>query len=242
MASTSNYSKNAREERERLLKLKHKYENRITIAKYGKEALDSGDYATALRKFTEYLSIMAEIKEIKDIYNLKVQMFDSKKDVTEMLMISHILFEMARLYDAVPKFKDDVQKCLDLFVHFSANQPYQVINSEMVRKSLKRSSFKNPDIFRDSFQQIHVQSKKCYIVTFCYGDSHQITQDYREFKDWLLSHSFGQILVQRYYQFSSVAVQKYDGNVFFRYLSKVFIKPALHLFSKTLLPVIIKKC
>ena len=242
MASPSKYNKSSRDERERLLKLKHKYENRITIAKYGKESLDAGDYASALRKFTEYLAIMAEIKEVADIYSLKVHMFDSKKDVTEMLMISHILFEMARLYDAVPKFSADAQKCADLFVHFSANQPYQVINSEMVRKSLKRSVFKNPDMFRNSFQQIHVQSKKCYIVTFCYGDSHRTTQEYREFKDWLLTHKTGQMLVQRYYQFSSTAVLKYERNIFFKCISKIFIKPALHLFSKTLLPVIIRKC
>jgi len=242
MASPSKYSKNARDERERLLKLKHKYETRITIAKFGKESLDAGDYANALRKFTEYLSIMAEIKEVPDIYALKIHMFDSKKDITEMLMISHILFEMARLYDAVPKFREDAQKCADLFVHFSANQPFQVINSEMVRKSLKRSSFKNPDMFRDSFQQIHVQSKKCYIVTFCYGDNHQITRDFREFKDWLLTYRLGQILVQKYYQFSSVAVVKYEKNFIFRYFGRFLIKPSLHLFSKTLLPVILKKC
>lgn len=242
MASLSRSSKSARDERERILKLKHKYENRITIAKYGKESLDAGDYANALRKFTDYLAIMAEIKEVKEIFDLRINQFDPKKDITEMLMISHIFFEMARLYDAVPKFQPDAQKCLDLFVHFSANQPYQVVNSEMVRKYLKKSVFKNPDMFRNAYQQIFVQSKKCYVVTFCYGDSHLVTRDYREFKDWLLSYQLGQDLVRHYYRFSSVVVPKYENNFWFRMTSNLIIKPLLLLFSKTLLPVILKRC
>lgn len=242
MASPSRSSKSARDERERILKLKHKYENRITVAKYGKESLDAGDYANALRKFTDYLAIMAEIKEVKEIFDLRINHFDPKKDITEMLMISHIFFEMARLYDAVPKFQPDVQKCLDLFVHFSANQPFQVVNSEMVRKYLKKSVFKNPDMFRNAYQQIFVQSKKCYVVTFCYGDSHLVTRDYRAFKDWLLSYQLGQDLVRHYYCFSSVVVPKYENNFWFRMTSTLFIKPLLLLFSKTLLPVILKRC
>lgn len=242
MASLSKSSKTARDERERVLKLRHKYENRITIARYGKESLDAGDYANALKKFTDYLSIMAEIKEVKDIYEIRLQHFDPKKDITEMLMISHIYFEMARLYDAVPKFQSDVQKCLDLFVHFTANQPYQVVNSEMVRKYLKKSVFKNPDMFRNAYQQIFVQSKKCYVVTFCYGDDHLVTKNCREFKDWLLSYRLGQELIRQYYCFSSVMVPKFEHSFWFRTLSTIFIKPILLLVSKTLVPAIIKKC
>lgn len=242
MATFSGSGKAAREERERIIKLKHKYENRITIAKYGKEALDAGDYGNALKTFREYLFIMAEIKEVKDIYELKVHMFDPKKDLTEMLMISHIVFEMARLYDAVPKFHPDAQSCLNLFVHFTANQPYQVVNSEMVRKTLKRSNFKNPDMFRNSYQQIYVQSKKCYIVTFCFGNEHQVTADCRKFKDWLLTFDLGQDLVRHYYNLSSRIIPFCEQNLFLRKFTISFTKPALLLFSKTLLPVIIKKC
>jgi hypothetical protein len=195
MASLSKSTKANRDERDRIIKLRHKYENRITVARYGKESLDAGDYGNALKKFMDYLHIMAEIKEVKDAYELRTNHFDNKKDLTEMLMISHIFFEMARLYDAVPKFHSDVNKCLEQFVHFTANQPYQVVNSEMVRKYLKKSNFKNPDTFRNAYQQIYVQSKKCYIVTFCYGNDHWITRECREFKDWLLQYSWGQQVV-----------------------------------------------
>jgi hypothetical protein len=242
MASLNRSAKATRDERERIIKLRHKYENRITVARYGKESLDAGDYANALKKFMDYLHIMAEIKEVKDAYELRINHFDSKREITEMLMISHIFFEMARLYDAVPKFQPDVTKCLEQFVHFTANQPYQVVNSEMVRKYLKKSNFKNPDTFRNAYQQIYVQSKKCYIVTFCYGNDHWITRECREFKDWLLQYSWGQQVVRHYYRISSEAVPVCEQNFFLRHATRFMVRPVLMVFSKIILPVILKRC
>jgi hypothetical protein len=233
-------NKASREERERLIKLKYRFENRITTARFGKESLDAGDYANALKNFSEYLNILADINEIRDIYALRVAHFDPKRQITELLMISHIFFEMARLYDAVPKFHTESQKCLEQFVHFSANQPYQVVNSEMIRKYLKKSTFKNPDAFRNAYQQIHVQSKKCYIVTFCYGDHHPVTADFRLFKEWLLSFNYGFKVVEYYYRFSSVLVDQCQHRWWLKITGRLFIRPLLLLVSKTLLPVIIK--
>lgn len=234
--------KEAREAREKMLILKHKFENRITITKFGKEAFDNGDYSTALRRFTEYLTIMAEIKEVNDFYSLSPSHFNPHKDITEMLMISHLYFELARIYDAVPKFQEDSKKCLDQFVSFSVNQPFQVVNSEMIRKNLKKTSFKNPEVFRLAYEQIYVQSKKCYVVTFCYGSDAPITNQYRDFKDWLLDRAWGREIVRLYYKNSSVAVKKWEQNPLMHYLAKFLICPLLVLFSKTLLPLIIKKC
>jgi len=231
-----------RDERERLLKLNQRYENRITIARYGKTSLDKGDYGNAIRKFMDYLEVIAEVKEVNDIYSLRLDKFDSKKELTEAMMISHIFFEMARMYDSVPKFQDNVEKCLEQFVHFTANQPYQVVNSEMVRKYLKKSVSKNPESFKKAHQQIYVQSKKCYIVTFCYGETHHVTNRCREFKNWLLGYSLGQKVVQHYYVFSSEMVSKYQNSFWFKTISSLLIKPSLHVFSKIILPAIIKKC
>jgi hypothetical protein len=230
----------AREEREKMLILKHKFENRITITKHGKESLDAGDYGGALTKFTEYMTIMADVKKVKDFYSLKPAHFDPKKDVTEMLMISHVVFEMARIYDAVPKFSEESRKCLELFVIFSANQPYQVVNSELIRKHLKKSIFKNADVFRSAYEQIYVQSKKCYVVTFCYGTNHDITHQYRELKSLMLESHMGRELVRFYYKNSSEMVAKWEHSALMHVFAKIVLKPMLLLFSKTILRLIIK--
>lgn len=234
-------SKAAREERERKLVLKHKLDNRITVTRFGKEALDTGDYSGAIRRFNEYLLTIAEAKGASNIYGIKVHQFDPQKDLTEMLMISHIYFEMARIYDASAKFQDDAQKCLEQFVHFSANQPYQVVNSELVRKYLKKSVFKNHDLFRNAYQQIYVQSKKCYVVTFCYGDSHPVTQAYRALKEVMLESHLGRELVRQYYLLSSEIVPTWANSKFMHFIGKYFFAPTLLLFSKTLLRFILKR-
>jgi hypothetical protein len=241
MSVLSKTTKLSRAERERILKLKQKFETRISIAKLGKDSLAAGDYGGAIRRFVDYLTVVAEVRGVKDIYQLKTEMFDPKKDVTEMLMISHIFFEMARIYDVVPKFQGDSERCLGLFVDFSANQPFQVVNSEMIRKHLKKSYFKNPEPFKNAHRQIFVQSKKCFIVTFCYGDRHPVTAEYREFKAWLLNFSFGQSLVGWYYRHSPGLIKRFEHNLFFQLLATGIIRPCLFFFSKTLLRTIIRK-
>lgn len=241
MAKTKS-GREAREEREKMLVLKHKYENRITIAKFGKQCLDLGDYAAALQRFNEYMEIMAEVKGTRDFYSLKAAHFNVKSDITEMLMMSHVFFEMARIYDAVPKYQEDSKRCLEQFVAFSANQPYQVVNSELIRKHLKKSVFKNPEAFREAYQQIYVQSKKCYVVTFCYGNEHPVTQEYRALKDRLLEFRAGQELVRLYYRSSSQIVPHWEKNHAMHLVGKFLIRPVLLVFSKTILPLILPKC
>lgn len=233
--------RSAREEREKRLLLKHKFDNRITVARFGNESRELKDFAGALRKFTDYLQVMAEVKGAKDIYGIKPTHFDPKKDVTELLMISHIYFEMAKMYDAVPKFHDESARCLEQFVLFSVNQPFQVINSELMRKHLKKTLFKNPEAFRAAYIQIFVQSKKCYVVTFCLGDLHPVTQEYRRLKDELLEYRLGQEMVRIYYKFSSVAVTRWEKREFPLFIGRWIVRPLLVLFSKTLLRSIINK-
>lgn len=237
----SRTGKAAREERERMLILKHKFDNRITTAKFGKQSFDINDYAGAIKKFSDYLMVMAEVKKARDIYSLTPEKFDQKKEITEMMMISHIYLEMARMYDAIPKFHEESKKCLDQFVRFSANQPYQVVNSELIRKHLKKSRFKNQEVFRSAYQQIFVQSKKCYVVTFCFGENHPLTQEFRAFKDQLLETRWGQELVRTYYLHSSTLVARHEHNAIARFFGKWIISPLLVLFSKTLLRFIMSK-
>ncbi len=232
----------AREQRERMLLLKHKFDTRISTTRIGKQALDSGNYTAAVQHFMDYMTTVAEAKKAKDIYSLKPGHFDPKKDLTEMLMISHLYFELARIYDAVPKFAEDSKRCLDQFVLFSANQPYQVVNSELIRKHLKKSLFKNPANFRTAHEQIYIQSKQCYIVTFCYGGNDPITHQYRQLKDLLLDYRLGQEIVRIYYTYSSRFVPKLEKGPWAKFTAIVFIRPLLGIFANTILRFILPKC
>lgn len=202
----SNYKKqvkDSRQERERNLVLRHKVMTRITNVRMGKAAFQTGDFITAIRKYSEYLETMAELHKAAGMFELHPNHFNKNQDLTEMMMISHIYFELAKVYDATGKFQDECGNCLDQFVLFSANQPYQVVNSEMIRKHIRKFQFKNKEKFQLAYQQIFVQSRKCYVATFCFGDQHPVTEDLRRFKQWLLRQPTGELLVATYYSLSS---------------------------------------
>lgn len=230
-SSSGKSGKDARHEREKTLILKHKYESRITIARMGKESFQAGDFVGAIRKYTEYLDIMAELHKVDSIFDLRPQRFDPQKDLTEMLMLSHIYFELAKVYDATGKFNDECGKCLDQFVIFSANQPYQVVNSEMIRKHLRKFKFKNQENFNQAYRQIFVQSRKCFIATLCFGDGHVVTNDLRQFKQWMLRYRWGPAVVHCYYFVSEPLVAWLSRNSVLRIMFVGLARPALHWFS-----------
>lgn len=218
--------KDALKEREHKLMLKHKYDTRITNVRQGKEAFAAGDFLTAIRKYTEYLETVSEVNQVTNIYDIKPGHFDKNKELTEMMMISHLYFELAKVYDATGKFHDDVKKCLEQFVLFTANQPYQVVNSEMCRKHLRKFRFKQQDVFFNAYQQIFVKSRKCYIATHCFGETHPTTERLRLFKSWLERRPWGFKFIEFYYYSSVRLLEILEQHPF---LNKIITPPSRHL-------------
>jgi len=234
MGATGQYKKKVQDElkdRERRLILKHKFETRITSVRQGKQAFASGDFVTAIRRYTEYLETIAEVNHLGGIYDIKPDHFHKTKDVTELLMLSHLYYELAKVYDATGKFQEDVTKCLDQFVLFSVNQPYQVVNSEMARKHLNKFKFRNHSVFQNAYQQIFVKSRKCYIATQCFGDSHPTTDHLRLFKNWLLGKRGGHLLVSLYYRSSHPLVEWLEIHPRFAFAFRLVLTPCLRWFS-----------
>lgn len=243
-SSANNYKKKVRDslkEREHIAILKHKYDTRITNVKIGKQAFVKGDFLTAIRKYTEYLEVISEVKKLTSIYELHPNHFDKSKDITEMLMISNLYFELAKVYDATGKFQEDLSKCLDQFVLFSANQPFQVVNSEMCRKHLRKFKFKNHDLFFKSYQQIIVKSRKCYVASHCFGEDHYHTNSLRAFREFLMEHSIGQSFVRLYYSHSPAFVQFMQDHQRLDAFLNPILKYGLSLFSRMVESHIINK-
>ncbi len=222
----------ALKDREKRMILKHRYDTRITNVKQGKAAFAAGDFVTAIRRYTDYLEVLAEINQLTSIYDLKTEHFHKTKDITEIMMISHLYFELAKVYDATGKFQEDAQKCLEQFVAFSANQPFQVVNSEMARKHLSKFQFRNQEIFRQAYQQIFVKSRKCYVATHCFGDSHPVTQQLRSLKNHLLTYPGGPRMVHQYYRYSEPLVQWLGQHPRSARVFNLMMKPGLKLIAR----------
>lgn len=233
-----------KKEKQKKLALQKKYEQRITIARQGREAFLSKDYISATRKYNEYLGILAESKDIEDIFRLTPAMFDAKRQVTELLLISHVYWELARINEMPPKLQKNFSRSLNQFVKFTINQPYQVLNSEMLRKYIKKNKRSSPQLalLNQALSQIHVQSKKCYIATECFGNFHPVTSTLREFKLELINWPCGQKAVELYYRVSSKIVDHKKDNKLYAKLFVLFSILPLRLFAKFTQTSIFKRC
>jgi hypothetical protein len=230
MSSSQKNGRKVREDREKHLKLKQRYEHRITVAKQGKAAFQSGDFSTSLRRYMDYLGVHAEINKC-DIYSVRPDMFNPKKELSEMLAISQIYFEMAKQFDLSKKYEGECIKALDRYVAFSANQPYQVVNSEVLRKTLRKGKLKRPQHFYAAYKQIQTKSAKCFIATYYFGEEDEVTQKLRLFKNKLLSIPSGFFWVDLYYRFSPQFISFSKKHRPLDVIFKKTLKPLLRWFS-----------
>lgn len=226
-------SQEQKDKQKRRLALQAKYNQRITIAKNARELFLNKDYVNATKKYTEYLGILAELNDVDDIYLLKPSMFDPNKDVTELLLISHVYWEMARINEMTPKLQATYKKCLTQFVKFTINQPYQVFNSEMLRKYIKKNKNRSLQIgmLNEAYSQIFVQSRKCYIATHCFDETSPELHNLRLMKQDILRLSFGERFVEQYYKYSSPLVTKLEKRPLTSRLLKLIALPILKTIS-----------
>ncbi len=219
-----------REKELRKKALQKKYTQRITIAKQGREAMANRDYVNAIKKYNAYLSILAELHDQTDIFALTPKMFDAKKDMTEMLLISHVYWDLARVNEMTPKLQKSFQMALNQFIKFTINQPYQVLNAEMLRKYNKKNKMTSPQIgaLEHAHQQIFVQSKKCFIATISFGSDHKITNELRLFKRYLTSRPQGIKFIDYYYRISSPLVSFLESHLLLKFLFKSLSRPSLY--------------
>ena len=224
------------EEKRRHLALQQKFGTRITTVRKAREAFATKDYITAAKLYHEYLSVLAQIKEVEDIYKLAPNLFDKDSDITEMLLISHVYWDLARINEKAPKLQSAFQLSLNQFVKFTINQPYQVLNSEMLRRYIKK--FKNTGPQRGSlnkaYDQIFIQSKKCYIATMCLGEDDLDTSFLRSYKKVLLQKKWGQYFVSTYYKYSSSFVTYLETSPKLKTVSIFIFKPMLRCIASLL--------
>jgi hypothetical protein len=234
----------SKREQQKHLALQKRYGQRITIARQGREAFLAKDYINASKKYNEYLGILAESKDMEDIYKLSPAMFDNKTQVTELLLISHVYWELARIHEMAPKLQGTFHKALSQFVKFTSNQPYQVFNSEMLRKYIKKNKRVSSQIgyLNEAYSQIQVQSKKCFIATEVFGENAAETNQLRIFKNELSSWPLGTSIIALYYRISTLIINfKERDNIFaIIFLSK--IRTPLLIFAKFTQTSIFKKC
>lgn len=218
------------EKKKNIQALNKKYQQRFTYTRHAREASIQGDFINAIRHYNEYLKIMADIHDV-DPFTITPAIFDPKKNISEILLVSQIYWELAKIYDMTPKLQGEFTKALNQFVIFTINQPFQVVNAELLRKHLRKPHIKNSIEFQAAYDKIFIESDKCYISTFCFGSDHEITNSLREFKNGLSKSKSGKIAIAKYYYYSKILIEVSERNIIFEKILKITFVPFLFLIS-----------
>lgn len=227
-----------KEKSKNLHALNKRYQTRFTYTRLAREAFKQGDFIAAIKNYNEYLKTMADIHD-QDPLELSPTIFDQQKDISEILLVSQIYWELAKIYDMTPKLQGEFTKVLNQFVIFTVNQPFQVVNAEILRKYLKYPGITNYTEFRAAYDKIFIESDKCFISTLCFGNEHQVTNDLRLTKTFLQKSVFGITLISLYYRLSSKLISFAKSNKLVnRFIKVIFYLPLL--FSSYLSRVLFK--
>jgi hypothetical protein len=216
-----------KEKTKNLHALNKRYRARFTYTRLAREAFKQGDFVTAIKNYNEYLKTMGDIHD-QDPLELSPEIFDPQKDVSEMLLVSHIYWELAKIYDMTPKLQGEFAKVINQFIVFTVNQPFQFVNAEILRKHLKQPGITNYAEFRAAYDKIFIESDKCFISTLCFGNDHQVTNDLRLIKRFLEKSKIGIILISIYYRTSSKVVSLASNNQSFSsFIKTIFYLPLI---------------
>ena len=184
-------------EREKHLML---FQRRMELARNGATAFREGKIRESLQNYYGYLDVLERSKNIPR-GKLDPKYFDQKKDIAELLLLSGVFWDLAKIYDrGGKKSTDKVLQFLDMFVTFSSGMPFQKISAELVRKFLVNGMPKHRAEFKDT--HIRLGGGKCFIATavedYCEPQTLPLLRRFRD--QYLLKRAWGRGFVRVYYR------------------------------------------
>lgn len=222
-------AKDLRDERKRE-QIKELYRTRLVHLKRAQILIKEDKMAPAVECYTKYLGILSLYFDVPE-EKLSPSLFDPEKDLTELLLISHAYWDLAKAFDRSPNLQRDCLRCLDQFVRFSIGFKYQHVNAQIVRKFNNKKQAHNPKAFEMAYQRIQISSKKCYIATSCFGENDPRTNQLRVFKHQIANYNLGLDFIDFYYLYSPKLVNFFENNIVIKNIVEfIMIKPFLNAF------------
>ncbi len=212
-----------------LQQLQKRYAVRFNYTRQARDRFGKGDLVGAIQHYNEYLRILADVHDC-EVYDLSPDKFNPNKDKAEMLLVSQVFWELTKIYDMTSRLQTEFQTCLNCYVRFTINQPFQILNAETLRKFLRKTKSSRKVAYEAAYSKIFTQSKKCYIATHCFESEAIETNALRSFKTSLLLNKEGSEFVRIYYKYSPKLIQILESNLFLdKILSQLLIRPVLQV-------------
>jgi hypothetical protein len=206
------------------------YRTRLTHLKRAQVFIKEERMALAVDSYNKYLGILALYFDTTED-RLTPTLFDPEKDMTELLLISHAYWDLAKAYDRSPNLQRDCFRCLEQFMKFSIGFKYQHVNAQIIRKFNNKKQAHNPKAFEAAYHKIQISAKRCYVATMCFGEVDEKTEVLRHFKIYIAKHRIGLDFIDFYYSFSPALVEFLEKRPKLKFLFNVFVaRPLLTTF------------
>lgn len=207
------------------------YRARLSHLKSAQGLVKAEKFNQAVEEYNKYLGIMLMYFNItEDQFSPKL--FDKEKDLTELFLISHAYWDLAKIYDMTQNRLNESVRCLVMFVRFSQGFKYQHANAQIVRKHLLKNKAYNKKAFEETYSKLQVQSKKCYIATLCFGEAHPKTEELRLFKQKISNNQKGLDFIDWYYRISPLLVEYLERHAIQKNIFNFIMRPTLTIFIK----------
>ncbi len=203
------------------------YRTRLTHLKRAQTFVKDDKMNSAVDSYIKYLGILALYFDITES-QLSPSLFDPEKDMTELLLISHAYWDLAKAYDRSPTLQRECLRCLEQFMRFSIGFKYQHVNAQIVRKFNLKKQAHNPKAFEMAYHKIQISSKKCYVASECFGENHPNTEVLRIFKLKISHFELGKDFIDFYYLVSPKLIVVLEKHSLFRNVfNNFFSRPCL---------------
>jgi hypothetical protein len=143
---------------------------------------------------------------------LTLDLFDKDKDLYEIVLLSGIYWDIAKLYDKAKRLdqKKELALALQKYVTFSKGMPFQPLSGEALRRYLGSGKCKHRVEFKAAYTAL--TGEKCFVATSLLDVTDPMTiVRLRNFRDGTLrKSSVGRFLVAVYYRNSPRLVRTLD--------------------------------
>lgn len=186
-----------RAERERRKQIKRK---RMELAQGGLRAYNERRYAQSTSLLLGYLKLAEESKGVAE-GGLQPSHFDPKEDAIELLLISGVYWDLAKLLDRA-KSEGARKKCrhyLEKFILFSKGKSFEAVSAETLRKYVSNDKPIHRNDFRSAYRVM--TGTKCFVVTSLQdhvaSDTLGVLRGYRD--ERLARTRRGRLMIRVYY-------------------------------------------
>ncbi|MCC7442860.1 MAG: hypothetical protein IT285_14600 [Bdellovibrionales bacterium] len=186
------------------------FKKRVDLAKDGIRHYQKQEFSQAVTCFKGYIRILEEWKSAPT-GGIAPSYFDRTHDSAELLLISGIYWDLAKLYDRTKSHMkhEEFLHFLDKYVLFAKGMPYENVCAETLRKYVANGKCLHGEEFKAAYRRMVGTTSKCFVATalsdLCDPETLPRLREYRDNR--LLRSRSGRLFVRFYYRLGPMAAR-----------------------------------